>query len=95
MCSMYSVFFGLLHACIMRALQSPLAGGNRECLFLIGVVSNMLKEKLQDYVRVLKIMKKPDREEFFAAAKVTGAGTLIIGLLGYITYLIMSAISAL
>ncbi|PSG98758.1 MAG: protein translocase SEC61 complex subunit gamma [Nanohaloarchaea archaeon SW_7_43_1] len=49
---------------------------------------NQLKSKLNEYKRVLKISTKPDREEFEMAAKVTGAGMLIIGLMGFIMYLI-------
>ncbi|PSH00002.1 MAG: protein translocase SEC61 complex subunit gamma [Nanohaloarchaea archaeon SW_4_43_9] len=50
--------------------------------------NNQLKSKLNEYKRVLKISTKPDREEFEMAAKVTGAGILIIGLIGFIMYLI-------
>jgi protein transport protein SEC61 subunit gamma-like protein len=49
---------------------------------------NDLKSKFNEYKRVLKIATKPDREEFEMAAKVTGAGMLIIGLIGFIMYLI-------
>jgi protein transport protein SEC61 subunit gamma-like protein len=49
---------------------------------------NDLKSKINEYKRVLKISTKPDREEFEMAAKVTGAGMLIIGLIGFIMYLI-------
>jgi len=34
------------------------------------------------------LQSKLDREEFEMAAKVTGAGMLIIGLMGFIMYLI-------
>lgn len=46
------------------------------------------KSKLKEYIRVLKINKKPDREEFMNAAKVTGAGMLLIGFIGFIFYLV-------
>lgn len=49
---------------------------------------NDMKSKINEYKRVLKIATKPDREEFEMAAKVTGAGMLIIGLMGFIMYLI-------
>ncbi|MCG2723459.1 protein translocase SEC61 complex subunit gamma [archaeon] len=39
-------------------------------------------------------MKKPSREEFVAAAKVTGIGALLMGLIGYVIYIIMVAIGA-
>ena len=49
---------------------------------------NELKSKLNEYQRVLKIATKPDREEFEMSAKVTGAGMIIIGLIGFAFYLI-------
>lgn len=49
---------------------------------------NELKAKLNEYQRVLKIASKPDREEFEMSAKITGAGMLIIGIIGFIFYLI-------
>jgi len=35
-------------------------------------------------IRVLKLTKKPKREDFTFVAKVTGLGILLIGALGYI-----------
>ncbi len=53
-----------------------------------------ISDHFQKYIRVLQIMKKPSREEFLAAAKVTGAGALLVGLIGYIIYVAMVAIGA-
>ncbi len=50
------------------------------------------KDKLREYRRVLKIAEKPDREEFEMSAKVTGAGMIIIGLIGFAFYLLSSLI---
>ncbi|WEL22959.1 protein translocase SEC61 complex subunit gamma [Candidatus Nanohalovita haloferacivicina] len=49
-------------------------------------------DKLREYRRVLKISEKPDREEFEMSAKVTGAGMIIIGLIGFIFYLLSNLI---
>ena len=49
---------------------------------------NVMKAKLNEYRRVLKISSKPDREEFEMSAKITGAGMLIIGIIGFVFYLI-------
>ncbi|MBT3323551.1 protein translocase SEC61 complex subunit gamma [archaeon] len=38
--------------------------------------------------RVLKVTKKPNKEEFMAITKVTGLGMLVIGLIGFIITLI-------
>jgi protein transport protein SEC61 subunit gamma-like protein len=45
-------------------------------------------EKFRESRRVLKIAEKPDREEFEMSAKVTAAGTVLIGLIGFIFYVI-------
>jgi len=46
------------------------------------------KESILDFIeksrRVLKVSKKPDREEYFTVAKVTGLGIIIIGVIGLI-----------
>lgn len=51
-----------------------------------------LKGKLRNFirecVRVVKITKKPTKEEFKTISKVSGLGILIIGLLGFIVHLI-------
>lgn len=44
-------------------------------------------DKFKETKRVLKITEKPDREEFSMSAKVTGAGMVIIGIVGFIFYL--------
>ncbi len=45
-----------------------------------------LKAKLAEWNRVLKITRKPDREEFTMSAKVTGAGIIFLGIIGYLIY---------
>lgn len=49
---------------------------------------NELKSKLNEYKRVLQISTKPDREEFMMAAKVTSAGMILIGFVGFIFYMV-------
>lgn len=56
---------------------------------------NTAKDKIREYQRVLKISDKPDREEFEMSAKVTGAGMLIIGLMGFLFYLVSSLLPKL
>ena len=51
-----------------------------------------LSEKLKEYARILKLTKKPDREEFSTVAKVAGAGILIVGLIGFLIYLLMDVL---
>lgn len=47
-----------------------------------------LKNFVKECARVLKITKKPTKEEFKTISKVSGLGILIIGLLGFIVHLI-------
>ncbi len=45
---------------------------------------------LGEYTRVLKLTRKPTREEFLVIAKVAGAGILLIGFIGFIIYLLIT-----
>lgn len=47
-----------------------------------------IKERLAQYRRTIEISRKPDKEEFFNAAKITGSGTVLIGTIGLIIFLI-------
>ncbi|HUW67151.1 MAG: protein translocase SEC61 complex subunit gamma [ANME-2 cluster archaeon] len=48
--------------------------------------------KLSEYVRILKLTRKPTRDEFKMIAKVSGAGLLLIGLIGFIIFFILTEI---
>ncbi len=48
--------------------------------------------RLGEYVRVLKLTRKPSREEFTVIAKVAGAGILLIGFIGFMIYLLITVI---
>nr|WP_319373134.1 protein translocase SEC61 complex subunit gamma [uncultured Methanobacterium sp.] len=49
---------------------------------------NLNKESVASFIRqcqrVLKVSKKPDREEYINVAKVTGIGIILIGVIGFI-----------
>ena len=45
------------------------------------------------YGRVLKMARNPTNEEFEKTSKITGAGILIIGGLGFVIYLIATQIA--
>ncbi len=47
-----------------------------------------IKNFTRECVRVLRITKKPTKEEFWTISKVSGLGILIIGLIGFIVHLI-------
>ncbi len=48
--------------------------------------------RLSEYLRVLKLTRKPTREEFSLIAKVAGAGILLIGFIGFIIYLLITVL---
>ncbi|MBD3361882.1 protein translocase SEC61 complex subunit gamma [Candidatus Woesearchaeota archaeon] len=54
------------------------------------------KEKIKHFLveckRVLKVTKKPSRDEFKNIVKVTGIGILIIGLIGFLIHFVKELI---
>ena len=48
--------------------------------------------RLNEYIRVLKLTRKPSREEFSVIAKVAGAGILLVGFIGFIIYILITII---
>jgi protein transport protein SEC61 subunit gamma-like protein len=46
--------------------------------------------RLSEYIRVLKLTRKPSREEFTVIAKVAGAGILLIGFIGFVIYILIT-----
>jgi len=51
-------------------------------------LGNKIKEKLKQYRRVLSVARKPDKEEFLLSSKITGAGIIFLGLIGFVIFLI-------
>ncbi|QCC52628.1 protein translocase SEC61 complex subunit gamma [Halapricum salinum] len=49
-----------------------------------------LPTDLSSYVRVLKLASTPSWEEFSQIAKIAGAGILLVGLLGFLIFALMS-----
>ncbi len=50
----------------------------------------MPSTKVEDYMRVLKLARKPSREEFNMIAKISMAGIGIIGTLGFVIYALLT-----
>jgi protein transport protein SEC61 subunit gamma-like protein len=44
---------------------------------------------LSSYVRVLKLASTPSWTEFSQVAKIAGAGILLVGILGFLIYVVM------
>ena len=47
-----------------------------------------IKRFIKEGLRVLRITKKPDNEEYKSLLKVTGLGTAIIGGIGFVIFLV-------
>ncbi len=46
------------------------------------------KEKLEGYRRVIAVSRKPDRDEFLSTARITALGIFILGVAGFVIYMI-------
>lgn len=51
-----------------------------------------IKYDLSSYTRVLKLASTPDWEEFSQIALIAGAGILLVGLLGFVIFMVMNVI---
>jgi len=51
-----------------------------------------LSKKLQVYIRILKLAKRPTRDEFFKISKIAGAAMALVGLIGFSMYLLMTVL---
>lgn len=54
-----------------------------------------IDDKLRSWERVLKLSRKPRRDEFIAITKVTGLGVLVIGGLGFAIRMIVQILGRL
>ena len=49
-------------------------------------------KKLKEYIRILKLAKRPKREEFFRISKIAGAAMALIGTIGFSLYLLLTVL---
>jgi len=54
-----------------------------------------IKEVLREWNRVIKLSKKPKKNEFVTIAKITGLGMILIGIIGFLIRLIVQIIALL
>jgi len=54
-----------------------------------------IKNKITQYKRVVNISRKPEKEEFISSVKITGTGIVLIGLIGFIIFLLYFLIRTL
>jgi len=45
-------------------------------------------EKIKNYIRVLKLVKRPTKDDYFDALRICSIGIIIIGIIGFVLYLI-------
>lgn len=51
-------------------------------------VKEKIKNKLQQYKRTVDVAVKPDKEEFLSSAKITALGIVLVGIIGFIIYIL-------
>ncbi|MDI6811133.1 MAG: protein translocase SEC61 complex subunit gamma [archaeon] len=49
-------------------------------------------KKLKEYIRILKLAKRPKREEFLRISKIAGAAMALIGTIGFSIYLLLTVL---
>ncbi|MHC1600254.1 MAG: protein translocase SEC61 complex subunit gamma [Candidatus Methanospirareceae archaeon] len=49
-------------------------------------------KKLKEYVRILKLAKRPKRDEFFKISKIAGAAIALVGVIGFSIYLLLTVL---
>jgi protein transport protein SEC61 subunit gamma-like protein len=49
-----------------------------------------VKFELSDYIRVLKMASTPSWNEFSQVSKIAGAGILLVGIVGFFIYVVMT-----
>lgn len=58
-------------------------------------ISSSLQNTFKSWDRVLKLSRKPKREEFMMITKVTGLGALVVGAIGFLIRLTVQIIERL
>ena len=51
-----------------------------------------VKFELSDYIRVLKMASTPSWNEFSQVSKIAGAGIVLVGIVGFLIYVVMTFI---
>ena len=61
-----------------------------ESTFEPNITTKSVGQAIRAHLRVLKLTRKPSREEFLTIAKVAGAGILAVGAIGFIIYVLLT-----
>ncbi|MDF2957079.1 MAG: Preprotein translocase subunit Sss1 [Candidatus Alkanophagales archaeon MCA70_species_1] len=51
-----------------------------------------LETKLREYYMILKLTRRPTREEFLRISKIAGVVILFVGLIGFLIYVLMAVL---
>lgn len=51
-----------------------------------------ISAKFNEYVRILKLAKRPKRDEFLKISKIAGAAMALIGFIGFSIYLLITVL---
>ncbi len=54
----------------------------------MNIMNINIKEKIREYRRVLRISRKPGKEEFLTSTKICALGIVLIGIVGFLIFLI-------
>jgi protein transport protein SEC61 subunit gamma-like protein len=55
-------------------------------------VTSSLRNTMKEWDRVVRLSRKPRRDEFTNIAKITGLGMVLIGIIGFIIRMVVQAL---
>jgi protein transport protein SEC61 subunit gamma-like protein len=58
-------------------------------------ITSALRDTYKSWDRILKLSRKPRREEFIAITKVTGLGAVVVGVIGFAIRMLVQIINFL
>ncbi len=70
-------------------IYDPRCTAERQEGCILFVLVRQVSKYIEKYIRVMKLLKKPNRDEFWAGVKIAGAGLLLVGLIGYVIWFIL------
>jgi protein transport protein SEC61 subunit gamma-like protein len=47
-----------------------------------------LKDSVKNWMRVLQVARKPNKDEFMSTSKITALGLVLIGVIGFVIFLV-------
>ncbi|MFQ5974790.1 MAG: protein translocase SEC61 complex subunit gamma [Candidatus Hydrothermarchaeales archaeon] len=56
-------------------------------------MKELITKTLRDWERVIKLSRKPRKDEFIMISKVTGLGMLVVGVIGFTIRMLITLLS--